>query len=254
MPNTGQMRATRVLFIGTLAGLFAGLFGVGGGFVMVPLFVLWLGMHQKRAHATSLLSVAFISIAGLIPYVRLNHIAWSIAGFVCLGSIAGIFTGVRLLQRFSERTVTLIFSAVLYLAVIRLLINSQPHQIFSGVGGYVVLVFIGFIAGALAGLLGVGGGIVIVPALIICAGLTPTDARGSSLVVIVVSALIGASLHHRLGNLDHKIAIYSGVAGVPAALIGALVGTRISDSILIPLFCVLLFAMATQLILRSRGE
>ena len=254
MQRKDDLPILSVLTIGSLAGLFAGLFGVGGGFVMVPLFVLWLGMQQKRAHATSLLAVTFISTAALIPYLHLNNVSWSTAGLVCIGSISGIFVGVRMLQVFSERTVTLVFSGVLFAAAIRLLISAEPHQIFHGVAGQLILVLIGLLSGALAGLLGVGGGIVIVPALIICSGLAPTDARGTSLVIIIVSAVIGAGLHHRLGNLDHKIAVYSGIAGVPAAVLGAYLGTRISNVILIPMFCALLFAMAVQLILRSRGR
>ncbi len=254
MQSKDEMPVLSVLIIGTLSGLFAGLFGVGGGFLMVPLFVLWLGMQQKRAHATSLLAVTFISTAALIPYAHLNNVSWPTASLVCIGSISGIFVGVRMLQAFSERTVSLIFSGVLAAAAVRLLISTEPHQIFHGSAGQSILILIGLISGALAGLLGVGGGIVIVPALIICSGLGPTDARGTSLVVIIVSALIGAGLHHRLGNLDHKIAVYSGTAGVPAAILGAYLSTRISNSILMPMFCALLLAMAVQLVVRNRGH
>lgn len=254
MTTTSRLPLVQIVIIGTIAGLFAGLFGVGGGFVMVPLFVLWLGMHQKHAHATSLLSVAFISIAALAGYLHLNQVDLSSSGFITLGAIGGIFTGVRLLEKFSERTISLIFASVLILASVRLLISAEPHQLVHGTVGQILLVVIGFSAGALSGLLGIGGGIVIVPALIICSGISPEVARGTSLVVIVVTALIGATLHHRLGNLDHKIAVYSGVAGVPAAALGTYLSSRISNGVLVPIFCLLLITMAGQLVVRARGQ
>ena len=239
--------------IGLIAGLLAGLFGIGGGFVMVPLFVLWLGMQQKRAHATSLLSVAFIAVAALVGYVNLGHIDWPAAVLVAGGAVGGIFLGVRLLAKVSERTLGLIFAAVLLLAAVRLLVSATPTQVFDGFLAQALLVTIGFVSGILAGLLGVGGGIVIIPALIICSGIAPEVARGTSLVVIVITAAVGASLHHRLGNIDHKIAVYSGLAGIPSAVLGAFIAAHIDSGILLPLFCLLLFALAGQLVLAKRG-
>jgi len=142
---------------------------------------------------------------------------------------------------------------VLLLAAFRLLISATPTQVFDGLLAQALLVIIGFISGTLAGLLGVGGGIVIIPALIICSGISPEVARGTSLVVIVVTAAAGASLHHRLGNIDHKIAVYSGLAGIPSAVLGAFIAAHIDSGILLPLFCLLLFALAGQLVFTKRG-
>lgn len=254
MTTTSRLPMVQIVIIGTLAGLFAGLFGVGGGFIMVPLFVLWLGMNQKHAHATSLLSVSLISISALAGYLHLNLVDLNSAALITLGAIGGIFTGVRLLERLSERSISIIFASVLAVASIRLLISQAPQQLIHGTAGDILLLVVGFSAGALSGLLGIGGGIVIVPALIICSGIAPEVARGTSLVVIVITALIGATLHHRLGNLDHKIAVYSGVAGVPAAALGTYLSSRISSGVLVPMFCLLLIAMAVQLVVRARGQ
>ena len=254
MSKTEKPQIWKSTVIGLIAGLLAGLFGLGGGFIMVPLFVLWLGMPQKRAHASSLLSVAFIGVAALIGYVNLGSINWSTAALVTFGAIFGTFLGVRLLAKVSERTLSYLFAAVLLAAAIRLLFSATPAQIFHGPLAQIFLVIIGFAAGTLAGLLGVGGGTVIVPALIICSGIQPDVARGTSLVVIVASALVGASLHHRLGNIDHRIAVYAGIAGVPSAVLGAYIGAHLASEILIPLFCVLLLILAGQLVVTKRGQ
>lgn len=254
MSETENSQIWKSTVIGLIAGLLAGLFGLGGGFIMVPLFVLWLGMPQKRAHASSLLSVAFIGFAALIGYVNLGSINWSAAALVTFGAIFGTFSGVRLLAKVSERALSLLFASVLLAAAIRLLFSATPAQLFHGLLAQMLLVLIGFAAGTLAGLLGVGGGTVIVPALIICSGIQPDVARGTSLVVIVASALIGASLHHRLGNIEHKIAVYAGIAGVPSAVLGAYLGAHMASEILIPLFCLLLFTLAGQLVVTKRGQ
>ena len=252
MLETEKSSVWKFAVIGLVAGLMAGLFGIGGGFVMVPLFVLWLGMPQKRAHATSLLAVAFIGVAALAGYVNLGQIDWPAAALVTSGAIGGIYLGVRLLASISERTLSFIFAAVLVVAAVRLLLSATPSQLFHGLPAQALLVVIGFASGTLAGLLGVGGGIVIIPALIICSGIAPEVARGTSLVVIVATAVIGASLHHRLGNLDHRIAVYAGIAGIPSAVLGAYVAAHTTNAILLPLFCGLLLVLAGQLLVTNR--
>jgi uncharacterized protein len=244
----------KTVFIGLLAGLLAGIFGVGGGFLMVPLFVLLLGMAQKRAHATSLFAVLFISIAALSSYANLKAVDWVAAGFVSLGAVAGIFLGVKLLARISERGLSYIFAGVLIGASARLLWSATPHQIFDGAVAKLLLIVIGFAAGALAGLLGVGGGIIIVPSLILCSGVEPNVARGTSLAIIIVTSLVGTTLHHRLGTIDHKIAVVAGLAGVPAAVLGAHLSAQASNHVLIPMFCLVLFILAGQLILRKQSH
>lgn len=253
MLETKNAPIWKFIAIGFVAGFMAGLFGIGGGFVMVPLFVLWLGMEQKRAHATSLMSVAFIGFAALVGYVNLGQIDWAAAVLVTCGAMGGIFLGVRLLTSISERALSFIFAGVLLAAAIRLLISANPSQLLHGLLAQVLLVVIGLASGTLAGLLGVGGGIVIIPALIICSGLTPELARGTSLVAIVATAVIGASLHHRLGNIDHRIALFAGIAGVPSAVLAAYIAAHTTSTILLPLFCTLLLVLAGQLVLSNRG-
>jgi len=254
MSETEKPLVWKSAIIGLVAGLMAGLFGIGGGFVMVPLFVLWLGMQQKRAHATSLLSVAFIGLAALLGYVNLGHIDWPAAILITGGAVFGIFLGVNLLAKVSERTLSLIFATVLLASALRLLSSSTPTQIFHGFWAQTLLVIIGFISGTLAGLLGVGGGIVIIPALIICSGISPEVARGTSLVVVVVSAVIGSSLHDRLGNIDHRMALFAGVAGIPTAVLGAFIGAHLASGVLVRLFCLLLIVLAGQLVVTNRGH
>ena len=159
------------LVVGLLAGILAGMFGVGGGFLMVPLYVLWMGLDQRRSHATSLAAVLPIAVAGAIGYSTSDHVDWNAAVALLAGSIFGALYGVKLLSQVSLKFLQLGFAALLYLSAMRLIWSSTPHQLLEGTPAIIFLVVVGFFAGVMSGLFGVGGGIVMVPALIIASGM-----------------------------------------------------------------------------------
>ncbi len=113
-------RAPKLVAIGTLAGLFSGLFGVGGGSVIVPLLVLWLGYEERAATATSLAAIVFIAafaaaVQGLYGNVNLLD-----AALVGVPAIAGVLIGTWLQQRLPVRAISLMFAAVLVASAVEL--------------------------------------------------------------------------------------------------------------------------------------
>jgi uncharacterized membrane protein YfcA len=98
----------------------------------------------------------------------------------------------------------------------------------------------------MSGLFGVGGGIVIVPALIIASGMDSLTARGTSLAVIVGSAISGTIANLRKGNIDVPFAILTGLAGVPATFIGVYLSQQVPQRAALILFSFILIAIATQ--------
>ncbi len=108
-----RRRSLKLMAIGTLAGLFSGLFGVGGGSVIVPLLVLWLGYDERAATATSLAAIVFIAgfaaaVQGLYGNVHLLD-----AVLVGVPALAGVLLGSWLQQRLQARSIALLFAAVL---------------------------------------------------------------------------------------------------------------------------------------------
>jgi uncharacterized membrane protein YfcA len=247
----GRATELRAALVGVCAGVLSGLFGVGGGFIMVPLYVLWLGVEQKRAHATSLAAIIPIASTAAVGYAFNGEVDWAAVVLVMLGSVAGANYGVRLLARLELRTIRIAFCILLILTTIRLLWSAQPHQVFTGFAGHLLLVLIGVFAGVMAGLFGVGGGIVIVPALMLTSGSDATLARGTSLAVIVGSAISGTIAHFRRRNPDHRLAIITGVAGIPAAIASSYVGSLTHTPVLVWLFCLILLYTAWRM---SRTE
>lgn len=109
--------------IGTLAGLFSGLFGVGGGTVMVPLLVLWLGYGERAATATSLAAIVFVAafaagVQGLYGNVELLD-----AALVGVPAVGGVLIGTWLQQRLRARSISLLFAAVLVASAIELVLR-----------------------------------------------------------------------------------------------------------------------------------
>ena len=102
--------------IGVLGGLLGGLLGVGGGFVLVPLQVLWTGMPQRQANANSLVAIIPIALAALpIYYFRKGspQIDFHAALFLIIGSVVGVYLGARLLSRIPERPLRIAVAVVL---------------------------------------------------------------------------------------------------------------------------------------------
>ncbi|MBM3696832.1 MAG: sulfite exporter TauE/SafE family protein, partial [Actinobacteria bacterium] len=112
-------RFAPAILLGLLAGFQGGLFGVGGGIVMVPGMVLFLGITQHRAHATSLAAMIVSSSAAVVPLALDNRIDWDTAGFLVVGAMAGAYLGARLFSRIPEIWLALGFVAVALASAVR---------------------------------------------------------------------------------------------------------------------------------------
>jgi len=240
------------LVIGLLAGLSSGLFGVGGGFIMVPLFVYLMKLDQKRAHATSLAAVVPIAFVGALGYGTQGNVVISAAAFVLAGSIIGATYGARLLQTIALPRIQILFAAILIATAIRLVWSVAPTQLVHGLSSHVFLFGVGLASGVLSGLLGVGGGLFVVPALITATGLSSLEARGTGLAAIVGTALGGAITHVLRGNVEIRLAVLCGLSGIPGAFLGVIASHDVSESIAVRALAVLIVFVAVQQLRSAR--
>ena len=241
------MRAVALpVVIGIAAGLSSGLFGVGGGIVMVPLFVYLLKLDQKRAHATSLGAVVPIAFVGAWGYHTHGNVDYVAVCYVLAGSILGAMYGARMLKRISLPAVQILFAAVLLMSALRLFWSVAPAHFLHGLMSHLFLVVVGLFSGVMSGLLGVGGGLFVVPALIATAGLTSLEARGTSLAIIVGTALAGAITHVRHGNVDQRVALLCGLGGVPGAFLGVILSHDLSESLVVKALAIVIICVAGQ--------
>jgi uncharacterized membrane protein YfcA len=116
-------RSLRLAAIGTLAGLFSGLFGVGGGSVMVPLLVLWLAYEERPATATSLAAIVFIAAFAAALQGIYGNVEVLDAVLVGIPAIGGVLAGTWLQQRLPGRTIALLFAAVLVASAVELVLR-----------------------------------------------------------------------------------------------------------------------------------
>jgi len=116
-------RLLRLAAIGTLAGLFSGLFGVGGGTVIVPLLVLWLAYDERTATGTSLAAIVFI--AGFAAATQGLYGNVHVVDGILIGApaVAGVLLGTWLQQRLHTRVITLMFAAVLVASAVELILR-----------------------------------------------------------------------------------------------------------------------------------
>jgi uncharacterized membrane protein YfcA len=116
-------RTLKLATIGTAAGLFSGLFGVGGGTVMVPLLVLWLGYGERAATGTSLAAIGFIAAFGAAAQGLYGNVHVLDAALVGIPAIGGVLIGAWLQQRIHARAIPLLFAAVLVGSAIELILR-----------------------------------------------------------------------------------------------------------------------------------
>jgi uncharacterized membrane protein YfcA len=244
----------RAAGVGVAAGILSGLFGVGGGIIMVPLLVAWFTLDQRRASATSLLAIVPIATASAAGYARNDNIDLAAGLLLLIGGVVGGQLGARMLPRTPIATLQLWFG-ILSLATAARLVFGGSSSALAGLGGVWeggLLVLVGVAAGMLAGLLGVGGGIIMVPGLVLLTGAGADTARGTSLLVVIFTALTATWTNVRNGLVEGRLALVAGLVGVPAGLAGAALGQWLPERVALVLFAVLLTWSGVQMILRSR--
>lgn len=215
---TARQRAGALL-AGFIAGLAGGLFGVGGGLVLIPLLTLYFGVTQHQAHGTSLAVIGATALTSIPVYAAHSNVAWSTALVVAAVSLLTAPLGARWAIRLSSFRLTRTFAVFLALVALRLLWKSPAgggQPIYSGVAGVAFDAVLGACVGVLAGFMGVGGGILAVPAFTLLLGMSQQLAQGTSLTVILAAAPTGAAEHARHGNVVWRL--------VPLLALGAAVG------------------------------
>jgi uncharacterized membrane protein YfcA len=116
-------RTFKLAVVGTAAGAFSGLFGVGGGTVIVPLLMLWLGYGAREATGTSLAAILVIAIFAAAVHAAYGNVDAARALLVGIPAVGGVLLGTWLQQRLRTRTVSLLFSALLCVVAVELLLG-----------------------------------------------------------------------------------------------------------------------------------
>jgi Predicted permeases len=212
-----------LISVGVIGGLLAGFFGVGGGVVMVPLLLLWAGMDQRRAQATSLLAIAPAALIGTASYAIGGVFPVIPALLVALGALGGAQLGALLLRKLSLGWLEWAFLTFVFVmsSVVLITVPDRGVSLIVDIPVGLALLTLGVVMGSAAGLFGIGGGIVVIPTLMILFGVGDLEAKGVSLIAMAPAALSGSFSH-----LRHKVAtLRDGLWVALAALIATPLGS-----------------------------
>jgi uncharacterized membrane protein YfcA len=175
-----------------LIGLSLGLLGGGGSILTVPVLVYALGMDPKTAIALSLAIVGATSLIGVVNHYKNKNIDFKVA--LLFGPIAmlGTFIGAKLSQFMSASTQLLLFAVIMILAAYFMYKPTKLNETKKeNKNRYFLIIAEGLIVGIITGIVGVGGGFLIVPALVLLSGLDMKKAVGTSLLIIAAKSFSG---------------------------------------------------------------
>ena len=234
--------------LGALAiGLSLGLLGSGGSILTVPVLHYLVGQPEKLAIGGSLLVVGLIAAAACVPYALHRQVDWRNVAWFGLPGMAGAWLGAWLAHWVPGTAQLALFAGVMLAAAWRMLragvTNRPDHE-----ARRITVVAGGSAVGLLSGLVGVGGGFLIVPALVLLAGVPMASAVGTSLAVITLNSFTGFAKYLRVLDaqgldLDWPVLLAVAAVGIVGSFAGHRLGRRLPQATLRKAFGVLLVVM-----------
>ncbi|HEY5891220.1 MAG TPA: sulfite exporter TauE/SafE family protein [Acidimicrobiia bacterium] len=247
-PRSGHIVAWKFILVGLAAGIMGGGLGVGGGIVLVPLLI-YVGLDRHRAHATSLAAIVLISTVGAMSFAASGEIDLALGITIGVGGIVGSVLGANTMNRMSPRALSVIFGFVLLVAGFRMLAGGDPlpgSADMSQLTQTLIALGVGLVGGFFAGLAGIGGGLVNVPAGVFFLGMDQHEAQGTSLLAIVMTALAGTVANYRNERLVIREGLIAGAGGAVGSLIGSQLALGASEDTLALILGVLVIFVALR--------
>lgn len=238
--------------LGAVIGVLLGLLGGGGSILAVPALVYGVGLDVEQAIPISLIVIGIASAVGAMPKVLAGQVQWRLAGIFAAVGIPAAFVGSAIGDHLPQPAILLGFAAVMIAAGVRMLMDSGDTGTACTVGIEGIdwrrcaprSIPAGFLVGLLTGLFGVGGGFLIVPALVLMLGVEMPIAIGTSLLIIVTNSSAGALAHLPGADVDWTITTAFVCTAVAGSLIAGHFGTKLDTARLQHWFAYLVFAVA----------
>lgn len=239
------MRALISSPLGLLIGLSLGALGGGGSILAVPALVYAAGQSAKAATTTSLILVAITSVIGILPHWRSGRVRWTSGALFGLAGIGGSLLGSHWNKAANPNALLLAFSGLMVIAgvamvrrlrVARAVVTAKPagaavaasfvSPVHIDPATVIKVLAAGSGVGLLTGFFGVGGGFVIVPALVLALRFSMPEAVGTSLLVITINSIVALATRFHGGHVEWHIVVPFTVA----SLIGVVIGGRLAGS------------------------
>ncbi len=240
--------------LGALAiGITLGLLGSGGSILTVPVLVFLLDQSEKTAIAGSLAIVGSIAFIAALPYMRQRLVEWRSVLLFGLPSMLGTVAGAWAAQFVSGAVQLFVFALVMLVASFTMFRTAPAARGGTDPRARWKEMADGLGVGMLTGLVGVGGGFLIVPALVLLGGLAMSRAVATSLVIIALNSAIGFWKHSHAGvvPLDPQLIALFIAVGAAGSLVGSRLGAKLPQATLKRGFALFLIPMAAFIIWRT---
>lgn len=238
------------LALGVLIGLTLGALGGGGSILTVPALVYLLDLTPQEATTASLVIVGVTAAVGTAAHARHGGTRWRSGGLLALAGVPASLLGSLLNTRVDPDVLLLAFAAVMTVAAVGMLLRSRgpggahPAPVARRRTRAAQLVVAGLLIGFLTGFLGVGGGFVVVPALVVLLSMPMRMAVGTSLLVIALNSAVALGARTGTGTYDWEVIVPFTVGAVVASVVSARLAHRLPAAALTRSFAVLLLLVA----------
>lgn len=247
--------------VGLAAGVLSGMFGIGGGVVIVPVLIAVFNFDQLQANGTSLAALLMpVGIFAVLEYYRKGKLGISTAAWVAVGILFGGFVGAELAIGLPADTLKRLYGLFLLYVSWRFteprkLLNLIPQSATAPVPeappivAWYVLIGVGLLAGVASGLFGIGGGLIIVPALMTLLRFDQHQAVGTSLGALLLPVALPAVVsYYNAGKLDLNVAFFVALGLIGGAFAGAKIALSLSANTVKRIYGLFLFIMALRFI------
>ena len=250
---TGRSRPAAVA-AGLGGGFISGLLGGGGGSIMIPLMTGPMKMTQHVAHGTSLVVITVTAAVAALAYSLSEPLSYSLIVALGAGAVAGAILGARGASKVPALQLRQFFGVCLVAISLRILLWPRIDPLFEVTGWQRegIAAAIGLAGGVCSGALGVGGGSIFVPALVLGMGVGQHEAQGISLWVVVAASISGSWAHFRIGTVDVRAARWIAPAALPGAIAGAIAAAFMGGRTLQLVFAMVLIAIGLQMLTSAR--
>jgi uncharacterized membrane protein YfcA len=259
-----------IMLVGVLAGLLGALFGIGGGIIIVPIMTLFFGLTAMEAAAVSLVGIVATSAGGTSYYIKNGVTNVRLGLLLEIGTVIGSIIGAAIAVFIADWAVMVVFSAVIIISGLKMIVGRTTsrvsdkgefsyHDVKDGkeyrydvnhrAGG---LAACGF-AGVISSLTGVGGGVIKVPVMNLYMGVPIKAATATSNYMVGITAFTGAIIYFLSGHVIIDTAAFVAIGTFIGALVGSSVTRFIDTASLKRYFSILLFVIATIMLLQAGG-
>jgi uncharacterized membrane protein YfcA len=248
----------RIAGIGLIGGVVGGLIGGGSGVLFVPALDRFTSMSRARVHGTSTIANIGVCVAGAAAYaIGGGALDLRVGTGMLIGGTLGGLLGPWLLARASETVLRVLLIAILLLTAAKFGVDALgspllthalvPHRLLGNLWFVVPMtVVVGIVIGAWAGAMGLGGGLLAVPALVLLFGVELHVAAGTSLLMFIPNSIVGSVVHVRQGTASSRWGRLLGLTAAPGVVAGAVLGLALDASVLGVVFGTFALLMAVR--------